>query len=366
MKEGISMENKKRVACLYRVSTLKQVDNDDIPMQRQACHACIERRKDWEYWDFYQEKGVSGFKKSAANRDVIQDVLRDAGKLFDILLVFKSDRISRIADEYNVTVKTLCRKGIEVWSVSDGNLSVNTHMDSFVSFTRGWSNEYESRRISAYVDEKHKQMTVEGEYRGGTVGYGYCLIKTGRFSERDKKHRKELYTPEINEDAAKVVREIFSLVVDQGMGGNRIANYLNDNNIQSPSGKGWNKNNVNYILKNPLYKGFPTYGKTSRKKETRGYQQKQEDWIVPDHQVSDLVIVSEEVWNTANIIRKGRTHESRVDGGPLNYTTKSKLLLVGIISCGHCGKPLVTKHEIIQIIVLVKNISLFISGSHLG
>ena len=36
-------EIQNRVFCLYRVSTLGQVDKlrDDIPMQRQACHAYI-------------------------------------------------------------------------------------------------------------------------------------------------------------------------------------------------------------------------------------------------------------------------------------------------------------------------------------
>lgn len=35
----------KRVACLYRVSTKKQVDQvkDDIPMQKIACHEFAEK-----------------------------------------------------------------------------------------------------------------------------------------------------------------------------------------------------------------------------------------------------------------------------------------------------------------------------------
>lgn len=35
-------ESIKRVATLYRVSTKKQVDDDDIPMQRKACQDYIE------------------------------------------------------------------------------------------------------------------------------------------------------------------------------------------------------------------------------------------------------------------------------------------------------------------------------------
>ena len=62
----------KRVLCLYRVSTKGQVDKkDDIPMQRRECRAFIERMEDWTFFDERMEKGVSGYKVSANNRDAI-------------------------------------------------------------------------------------------------------------------------------------------------------------------------------------------------------------------------------------------------------------------------------------------------------
>ena len=48
----------------------------------------------------FLKKGVSGFKVSADNRDVIHDLKTAAlGKEFDILFVFMFDRIGRIDDE---------------------------------------------------------------------------------------------------------------------------------------------------------------------------------------------------------------------------------------------------------------------------
>lgn len=35
------MENVKRVYCLYRVSTVGQVEKDDIPMQKQFCREFV-------------------------------------------------------------------------------------------------------------------------------------------------------------------------------------------------------------------------------------------------------------------------------------------------------------------------------------
>ena len=59
---------KKRVYTLYRVSTIGQVEKDDIPMQKEACHEFAERQG-WEIVKEFSEKGVSGFKKSAKDRD---------------------------------------------------------------------------------------------------------------------------------------------------------------------------------------------------------------------------------------------------------------------------------------------------------
>ena len=49
---------RKRVCCLYRVSTLKQVEKDDIPMQKQRCHE-FAAQMGWEIVREFSEKGVS-------------------------------------------------------------------------------------------------------------------------------------------------------------------------------------------------------------------------------------------------------------------------------------------------------------------
>ncbi len=51
----------KRVICLYRVSTVGQVDHDDIPMQKLACREYAKTHPDWEIIDEISEKGVSGY-----------------------------------------------------------------------------------------------------------------------------------------------------------------------------------------------------------------------------------------------------------------------------------------------------------------
>jgi len=62
----------KRVLCLYRVSTLKQVDKkDDIPMQRRECREFIERMDDWVFYRRVQgaEEALSAVRRIARHGD---------------------------------------------------------------------------------------------------------------------------------------------------------------------------------------------------------------------------------------------------------------------------------------------------------
>ena len=68
----------KRVYCLYRVSTIGQVEKNDIPMQKECCREFVDNQSEWTIIKEIYEKGVSGFKLSAKVRDAIQEIQRDA------------------------------------------------------------------------------------------------------------------------------------------------------------------------------------------------------------------------------------------------------------------------------------------------
>ena len=106
-----------RVCCLYRVSTVKQVDFDEanqanIPMQKNACRA-FAAKMGWTIVYEEQEAGVSGYNVSATERDKLQ-LIKDYAieNAFDILLVFMFDRIGRKADETPFVVEWFVRSCI--------------------------------------------------------------------------------------------------------------------------------------------------------------------------------------------------------------------------------------------------------------
>ena len=71
--ELIGQAVKKRVVCLYRVSTVGQVEKDDIPMQKQYCREFCRGQSGWEIVKEFPKRS-SGFKVSAKDRDAIQEI----------------------------------------------------------------------------------------------------------------------------------------------------------------------------------------------------------------------------------------------------------------------------------------------------
>lgn len=319
----------KRVLCLYRVSTLKQVDKkDDIPMQRRECMDFIKRMEDWTFYDERMEKGVSGYKVSANDRDIIVEI-RDMAvrKEFDVLLVFMFDRLGRKEDETPFLVKWFIDHGIEVWSTREGQQKLDNQVDRLMNYMRFWAASGESEKTSIRVKAAHTQMTQDGIWRGGNCPYGYRLVHKGRIGKKNR----PLYDLEIDEDQAAVVREIFDLLINQGYGTHRIAMYLNEK--YRDSGKTWHGKTIRDMVRNPIYTG----------------RMHMNDLL--SEPIESLRIVSDEAVEFGKDAIAKRIPTKYIDQTeaenlelPEN-TTKASIfgstLLNGILYCGHCGKKLV-------------------------
>lgn len=335
---------KLRVRSLYRVSTKGQLEEDDIPMQRIACEEFAKSKSEWSNIEHeYLEKGVSGYKVSAKNRDIVQDVIHDAEKgLFDVLLVFMFDRIGRRTYETPLLMKTLDKLGIQLWSAKEGQQKFDDHSDDLINFIRFWQSGGESKKTSMRVDTDHSQMVEAGLFRGGSRPYGYTFEKSGRYNKKGK----ELLDIKIDEEQSKIVYMIYMLVYEKGYGGNRIAGYLNEQGIPSAKGGKWNAGVVNYILRNPLYKGYFVYGRRRSDEDGHFTTQSKDKWILSKEAIENLIIVPEEVWDKVQEIRTSRSPENMKDESVKTIiVSKSPLLFVSRIKCGHCGSPLTTTYN---------------------
>jgi len=248
-----------KVHCLYRVSTKKQVDvlSDDIPMQRIACREFAERQNGWVIVKEHEEKGVSGSKVSANDRDAVQELRKAAENgEFDVLLVFMFDRLGRIEGETPFVVKELTEHGIAVWSVKEGEQRFDSHVDSLMNYIRFWQADGESKKISMRVKERMGQLVEAGEYTGGVAPFGYELVRKGRLNKKGE----VCYDLAVNETEAQFVRNLFTKTVRDGYGSHRLAEWLNKQGISTHSGAKFKSNTINRILRRPIYTGCRNIG----------------------------------------------------------------------------------------------------------
>jgi len=305
-----------RVYVLYRVSTKKQVDKqkDDIPMQRIACHQ-FAKDKGWVIVKEFYEKGISGFKVSANDRDAIQDLKESAVKKeFDVLLVYMFDRIGRIDIETPFVVEWFIKQGIQVWSTQEGQQKLEDQTDKLMNYIRFWQANGESQKTSMRLKTRMAQLTEAGIYHGGTVPFGYTTINNGRVNKKGQPVKDISVVPE----EAEIVSMIFDKTLYKGYGSHRLAEYVNNRGITTHNGSKFTSTTINRILRNKLYCGYYVSGETISDK------------------IPELVIIDENIFDSVQEILDQRSHKN-VKKHHIAMTTKGKALLSGNIFCGHCG-----------------------------
>lgn len=376
----------KKVRTLLRVSSKQQLHDDDIPVQRAEAEQYIAKRPDWIFDKEYIEKAISAYRNNVEERAVLQEILADArNHEFDVLLTYMSDRIGR-QEEYSFYVATLNQLGIEVWTIKDGQLKTEEHIDKLLNYIRFWQNEGESKKTGMRVRDTQKELVKAGKFVGGKAPYGYRLVPSGMVSN----HGRLLKKLEIVEEKAQVVRQIYSLAIYQGMGYEKIAKELNHQGIPAVTTDRWKAGTIRGILTNPVYMGFLAINRrvnNSRQSShinCRDYagQEVRSDcpgqdgrdgygcqkvhaaqdshrgfvsldrkkWIYSEQQIPELVIVSQQIWEKAQEIREAR--KDRIGASKkksseeyeaqynVPFTTRGKLVLADLVYCGYCGKRL--------------------------
>jgi DNA invertase Pin-like site-specific DNA recombinase len=340
---------KKRVRVLLRVSTKKQLNQGEMPLQWDEVMKEFEKHRDeWDLDDVnYQEPAVSGFKKPTTERPELMKIRADAqARQFDILLVFALDRLGRTGIDSVHYIWLLNQEGVEVYSIYErGFADTRTVAGQIMTTASTAQGEEESRKTSVRVDEASK-VTVQrnNRWRGGTVPFGYKLELNGQLNSK----RVALCDLVIHDEEAKIVRLIFDLCVSKNWGSRRIAAYLNEHGITN-RGKFWYYGTIDYMLHGLIYKGIQQYGKTSCKKGSR-VRQDPSEWTIAENPNPAWIIIDEQTWNAAQQIRiknntKIHTRQGMMETLP---PRQGVLLFSGITFCGHCGNRMISHHHIRQ------------------
>lgn len=188
---------------------------------------CIKNHADWildkkEYF----EGSNSGYKNSVADRDILQEIYQDAqNHEFDILVVYKDDRLGRRMWEIGGYIMALKGLGVDVYSVKDGVISPdeNDIIGQMMLSMRYAMAQKSSSDTGMRVKDTAKKLVAQGKFMGGAAPYGYVLEHSGELS----KHGRALKHLVICPEQAEVVRHIYNLSLSKEYGSAKIANTLN-------------------------------------------------------------------------------------------------------------------------------------------
>lgn len=352
-KQRALKKSNKRVALFMRVSTFKQADKDDqvpIPVQKELLLEFIGKHQDWEPCGIEYAEVNSAFKLSFKERATIAHAINDAADdKFDIILFFKHDRLSRISDEYTTILKEFWELGVEPWDYEKQQpLTIKSQMDKLVRFVEGWQSETESTNTSFRVSQNMAKYAEEGRWLGGTSPYGFrykeLTVETVDKALRNSRNKRRVRLGiEQDPEEAQMVQKIFQLYVS-GYGSSKICSILNNSpyNYRKRNGKLLDESMILSIIKNPIYIGYPTWGKTSMQNKYFERKNKNE-WVVSQEKIEEYRIITDELWEKAQQCYQERSTQARKGKSFSRRSLGTDRLLRGIAVCGYCGEPLVSK-----------------------
>ena len=334
------------VRMLLRVSSNQQLDADgDIKVQRNIVSEYIKIHDEWTLDSVkpeYYEGGVSGYKNSVDDREVLQEILVDAkNKEFQILVCYKDDRLGRREDEIPQYIKKLARYGVLVFTVKDGCITPRTHVDALVNYIRYWHAEGSSIDTSQRVKDAAKENVRLGRNQGGNAPYGYKLEYSGEYGKHQRALKKKVIDPE----RAEVVRYMYNLAKNSEYGYYKITTVLNaDEKLRSmsPNGKVWKCGTVRDILRNPIYTGYEAYNRRT-KVDGHFIRLDSSKWVLSAKCNPEIQIIDPELWEDVQELcekRKEAINTAKERGGHAPTNTSNTLALIDVSYCGYCGRKL--------------------------
>lgn len=336
----------KRVRMLLRVSSNQQLEADgDLSVQRQLVKDYIFKQSDWQLDEKeYFEGSNSGYKNAVADRDVLQEALQDAkAKEYDILVVYKDDRIGRRMWEIGAYVMSLKSFGVDIYTVKDGCISPESDdiMGQMMLALRYGNAQKSSSDTGMRVKDTAQKLVQKGKFMGGKAPYGYKLELSGEVS----KHGRALHHLVVVPEQAEVVKYIYELSLHKEFGATKIARLLNEHEIYKNRAPRdiWKSGTITSILTNPIYAGYTAYKRRERI-DGKYHKLARKDWIFAEKPDPEIAIIDEDMWNRVQDTRKQRSDKyiKSIENKDVTVIRRNSgmLALIDVLYCGYCGRKM--------------------------
>lgn len=290
-----------KVALYVRVSTTSQLEEGySIEEQKSKLESYCDI-KDWHVYKVYTDGGFSG---STTDRPALEQLIKDAQrKLFDTVLVYKLDRLSRSQKDTLYLIEDVFLKNdIEFVSLLE-NFDTSTPFGRAVIGLLSVFAQLEREQI-----KERMQLGKLGRAKAGKsmmwakTSYGY-------------NYNKDTGTMTVNEYEALAVKEIFSSYL-AGMSITKLRDKINQEYPKQPA---WSYRTIRGILANPVYCGLNQY-------KGQIFQGKHK------------AIISLDDFEQAQRELAKRQQTAKELSNPRPF--QAKYMLSGLAQCGYCHAPL--------------------------
>ena len=311
-----------KVALYARVSTTRQADKDlSIPDQIKRMQAYCKQHKH-EVVQVFREEGASA---TSDRRPQFQSMMDDiqCGRLdVHAILVLTTSRFFRNAVEAGLWRKRLSKLGVRVIAITQEIGDPTSPTSDLIETIFAAIDEHESQMIGYHTARGMLENANRGYFNGAKPPYGYNVERVADGNGNSKGVLR------IDEEEAKVIRRIFSLSINEGLGAVEIAKIFNREGLWR-RGKRWNRTQVHRVMENPICAGDYYY---NRYDSRRKVERPKTEWV----HIPVEPIIERKTFDMAAEQRKVRRPSKK--GG---RSHSSDLLLSGLFKCGKCGSSMV-------------------------
>lgn len=211
-----------KVALYYRVSSQEQMRKETIDTQRAVLEPLVDRET-LIVAGVYADDGVSGTIPLAQRPDGARLVSDAQAGLFDMLIVYRFDRLGRSTVDGLQTVQELAEYGVMVRSATEP-FDATTAMGRFMLTQLFAFGAFERESLLQRSKDGTERLAREGAWLGGIVPFGYRV-------EGEDRHARlviaDTELPGCGLSEADVIRLIYRMLVDEGMSCQKVADRLN-------------------------------------------------------------------------------------------------------------------------------------------
>ena len=311
-----------RVTYYARVSSDSDEQLNSLDNQVNYYENFIKQNRQWTFVPGYVDEGLSGI--STKKRKHFNEMIEDAEDgNFDLIITKEISRFARNTLDSLKYTRELLNLGVGVLFQNDNINTLDEDAELRLTIMSSIAQD-ELRKLSSRIKFGHQQAIKSKVVLGNSRIFGY------------KKENKHLV---IDETQAPMIRDLFRLYATGNYSMKQLETLFYDQGYRNNNGNKIAHTTMSSIISNPKYKGYYVGNKVRIVDLFTKKQQflPEEEWVMFKDETGDIVpaIVSEEVWEKANVVLKRRSEDVKRRQGICNHGN----LLTGKLFCAHCGAP---------------------------